>query len=181
MWQMVFTLISIEGWIIDPYVQILFYCSHLVQVLPPSNVEIVDGNIVTSDVTVVIYGRGGFRYSLNLLPTVLEDSPIYSSSQSTLSHWYLYMTPLCFCIGSLSLGVIRRFLMVMPQSMCFLTNRTNFVKRDKLSIQMNQMRTIKEDLYIRVNDPSLNRNKGKYHLPHVWDEVLLNTSELKLK
>ena len=46
---------------------------------------------------------------------------------------------------------------------------------------LNQIRTIKEALYIRVNDPSLNRNVGKYHLPHVWDEVLANTSELKLK
>ena len=32
---MVFAHISIVGWIIDPYVQSLFYCSHLVQV-PPS-------------------------------------------------------------------------------------------------------------------------------------------------
>ena len=45
----------------------------------------------------------------------------------------------------------------------------------------NLMRTIKEALYIRVNDPSLNRNIGKYHLPHIWDEVLHNISELKLK
>ena len=45
----------------------------------------------------------------------------------------------------------------------------------------NLMRTIKEALYIRVNNPSLNRNIGKYHLPHIWDEVLFNTSELKLK
>ena len=45
---------------------------------------------------------------------------------------------------------------------------------------LNQIRTIKEALYIRVNDPSLNRNVGKYHLPHVWDEVLFNTSEVKL-
>ena len=44
----------------------------------------------------------------------------------------------------------------------------------------NLMRTIKV-LYIRVNNPSLNRNIGKYHLPHIWDEVLFNTSELKLK
>ena len=44
----------------------------------------------------------------------------------------------------------------------------------------NLMRTIKEALYIRVNDPSLNRNVGKYHLPHIWDEVLFNTSELKI-
>ena len=45
----------------------------------------------------------------------------------------------------------------------------------------NLMRTIKKALYIRVNDPSLNRNTGKYHLPHVWDEVLFNIPELKLK
>ena len=40
---------------------------------------------------------------------------------------------------------------------------------------------VKEVLYIRVNNPSLNKNIGKYHLPHIWDEVLHNTSELKLK
>ena len=45
----------------------------------------------------------------------------------------------------------------------------------------NLMRTIKEALYIRVNNPSLNRNIGKYHLSHIWDEVLFNTSELKIK
>ena len=56
-------------------------------------------------------------------------------------------------------------------------NNFNIVGREDL----NQMRTIKEALYIRVNDPSLKRNVGKYHLPHVWDEVLFNTSELKLK
>ena len=42
------------------------------------------------------------------------------------------------------------------------------------------IRTIRETLYIRVNNPSLNRNIGKYHLPHIWDEVLYNTSELKI-
>ena len=45
----------------------------------------------------------------------------------------------------------------------------------------NLMRTIKKALYIRVNNPSLNRNIGKYHLPHIWDEVLFDTSKLKLK
>ena len=51
-------------------------------------------------------------------------------------------------------------------------NNFNIVGREDL----NQMRTIKEALYIRVSDPSLNRNVGKYHL-----KVLFNTSELKLK
>ena len=45
----------------------------------------------------------------------------------------------------------------------------------------NLMRAIKEALYIRVNNPSLNRNVGKCHLLHIWDEVLLNISELKIK
>ena len=45
----------------------------------------------------------------------------------------------------------------------------------------NLSRAIKEALYIRVNNPTLNRNIGKYHLPHICDEVLFNTSELKLK
>ena len=45
----------------------------------------------------------------------------------------------------------------------------------------NIIRTIKEALYIRVNNPSLNRNIGKYHLPNIWDEVPLNTLELKSK
>ena len=45
----------------------------------------------------------------------------------------------------------------------------------------NLIRAIKEVIYIRVNNPSLNRNIGKYHLPHIWDEVLNDISELKLK
>ena len=42
-------------------------------------------------------------------------------------------------------------------------------------------RSIKEALLIRVNDPSLNGNIGKYQLPHIWDEVLVKSPELKLK
>ena len=45
----------------------------------------------------------------------------------------------------------------------------------------NLMRLIKEAIYIRVNNPSLNKDIGKYHLPHVWDKVLNNITELKLK
>ena len=44
----------------------------------------------------------------------------------------------------------------------------------------NLKRAIKETLFIRANNPSLNINIGKFHLPHIWDEVLFNTSELKL-
>ena len=55
------------------------------------------------------------------------------------------------------------------------------VNIDKFTVvgreDQNLTRTIKEALFIRVNDPSLNRNIGKYHLPHIWDEVLHKTSE----
>ena len=39
----------------------------------------------------------------------------------------------------------------------------------------------KRNIYLRVNSPSLNKNIGKYHLPYIWDEVLFNISELKIK
>ena len=44
----------------------------------------------------------------------------------------------------------------------------------------NLKRAIKEALFIRVNNPSLNRNVGKYHLPHIWDEVLLAITSANL-
>ena len=42
-------------------------------------------------------------------------------------------------------------------------------------------RTIKEAMYIRVNNPTLNRNIGKYNLPHIGDRVLFTIPELKMK
>ena len=42
-------------------------------------------------------------------------------------------------------------------------------------------RTIKESIYIRVSNPTLNRNKNKYNLPHIYDGVLVNTSELQIR
>ena len=42
-------------------------------------------------------------------------------------------------------------------------------------------RTIKEAILIRVNGHSLNRNTGKFQLPHIWDGVLVKSPELKLK
>ena len=53
----------------------------------------------------------------------------------------------------------------------------SIVEREDQSLS----RWIREALFIRVNNPSLNKNIGKYRMPHIWDEVLLNTSELKLK
>ena len=36
------------------------------------------------------------------------------------------------------------------------------------------VRTNKESIYIRDNNPTLNRNVGKYNLYHIWDRVLFN-------
>ena len=53
-------------------------------------------------------GEGGFSYSLNLFPNILEDSSIYTSLHSTLSHLILYVMLLFLVVGSLSLGTTRR-------------------------------------------------------------------------
>ena len=34
-------------------------------------------------------------------------------------------------------------------------------------------RIIKESIFIRVNNPTLNRNIGKFQLSHIWDRVLV--------
>ena len=47
--------------------------------------------------------------------------------------------------------------------------------------EQNLVQTIKETLYIRFNNPSLSKNIGEYHLPHIWDEVLFITFELIIK
>ena len=55
----------------------------------------------------------------------------------------------------------------------------SIVGRDDQSLT----RAIREAMLIRVNDPSLNtlnRNIGKYQLPHIWDEVLVKSPELQL-
>ena len=58
-------------------------------------------------------------------------------------------------------------------------------KQDNFSIVGSKScittRTIKEAMFIRVNDPFLNRNIGQYWLPLIWDEVLCNILDLYLK
>ena len=41
-----------------------------------------------------------------------------------------------------------------------------------------QARTIKESIFIRVSNPTLNQNIGKYNLSHIWDRVLLTSQGL---
>ena len=42
-------------------------------------------------------------------------------------------------------------------------------------------RTIKESIYIKVNNPTLNSNVGKFNLHHIWDRVLFKTPDLNIK
>ena len=61
----------------------------------------------------------------------------------------------------------------------------HYINVDILSIVATEAQgvawAIKEAIFIRVNDPSLNRNLGKYQLPHIWDEVLQDTPTLHLR
>ena len=54
-------------------------------------------------------GEVSFSCSLNLLPKVLEVSPMYSSLQVRSPHWNQYMAPLLLEMGFLSLGETSRF------------------------------------------------------------------------
>ena len=64
MCQMEFANVSIQGWIIDPYVKCFLDCSDKVLVLPLHYAEIIYGDIMTSDVKMVIYwGRGLMVFS----------------------------------------------------------------------------------------------------------------------
>ena len=59
------------------------------------------------------------------------------------------------------------------------------VSLDNFSIvgrdDQSMTRLIREAMLIRVNDPFLYRNIGKYQLPHIWDEVLVRSPEMHLK
>ena len=61
MWQMVLVYIFVKGWIIQPYVQGLFYESREVLVLSPQYGKIVNGDRMTRDVIMVMYGGWGLE------------------------------------------------------------------------------------------------------------------------
>ena len=50
---MVFTYVFVKGWIIDPYVQCFYDCSTEVLVFPPNYIEIINSDLVTTDVAMV--------------------------------------------------------------------------------------------------------------------------------
>ena len=63
-------------------------------------------------------------------------------------------------------------------TICHLTTKGNFQITGRKD--HGTARTIKESIYIRVSNPTLNRNIGKFNLHHIWDRVLLNTPGCKI-
>ena len=121
-------------------------------------------------------GDGGFRCSLNLSAKVLAD--ICKCHRVECDEEY---------IGEPARTFAERFKEhLKPPSPIY--DHSNIsghsVTIDNFSIvgreDQNLKRAIKEALYIKRNNPSLNKNIGKYHLPHIWDEVLVNITELQL-
>ena len=78
---------------------------------------------------------------------------------------------------ALALVILPSFLLI--RILYHTTNQNNFqiIGREG----HNLARNIKESIYIRVNNPTLNNNIGKFNLSHIWDRVLLNTKGLTLK
>ena len=61
------------------------------------------------------------------------------------------------------------------------TGHTTTVENFKIISRegQNMARTLKEAIYIRVNNPILSRNIGKYNVPHIWNKVPFSIPELK--
>ena len=78
MWQMVFANILVEGWIVYPNVYSFFDQPDIVVLLSPHYGEIINSGIMTCDGSVVMYGGGVFKCSLNLSPKVLADSLLFT-------------------------------------------------------------------------------------------------------
>ena len=141
---------------------------------------------VCSNHGVQVYFKGGTTIK-NLLMAPKDQDPM--QKRSGVIYRYKYDRVECDeeYIGESSRTFGERFKehLKAPSPIFYHYNTTGHkVSLENFSIvgreEQNLMRTIKEALYIRVNNLSLNRNVGKYHLPHIWDEVLFNTSELKI-
>ena len=121
--------------------------------------------------------EGAFRCSLYLSPKVLEIFPMYYALCTT---YYVHrgnLQDLWWKIQRAPEGPLCHSSPQHPN--CHTTNQNNFqiIGREG----QNLARNIKESIYIRVNNPSLNNNIGKFNLSHIWDRVLLNTKGLTLK
>ena len=124
------------------------------------------------------YGAATFEVGLDAIPT----TDLFDTFTKTFCVGYDYVTLTLNFSGS-SMGTIVT-LVVIPIN--GLTGRPvepflHLVQSPfGIGIFVLLSRYIKESIFTRVNNPTLNSNVGKFNLPHIWDRVLINTHGLKL-
>ena len=104
--------------------------------------------------------------------------------------WYFPMFPLragsCTQMNIASLMVLEWLLTSLCTMLNCSTYRTEqFIHTEQFNIVYKEVnshsRTIKEAMFICVQEPALNRNIGKYQLPHIWDHLLQVSPTLQCK
>ena len=123
----------------------------------------------------------------NLLVSPKDKDPMVS--QSDAIYWYQCGDLTCDdeYIGETSRTFGERYKEHLkdPSPIHHHNNQTNYpINQNNFKIigreGHHMSRYIKESIFIRVNNPTLNNNIGKFNLPHIWDWVLINTPGLKL-
>ena len=141
-----------------------------------------------------ICGRYGIQTHLksgstikNLLVYPKDKDPMVSQSDSI--YWYQCGDLSCDdeYIGETSRTFGQRYKehLKVPSPIYHHNNQTNHpinqINFKIIGREVHHMsRYVKESIFIRVNNPTLNNNIGKFNLPHIWDRVLINTPGLKL-
>ena len=108
---------------------------------------------------------------LSSLPTILKLS---RETSSPMMFWWSMMGD-----GALmySLYLLQN---VLPDSPMYSSSQSN-LPHLYLYITPLFLSMVSLSLGCDPYDPSLNRNIGKFQLPHIWDEVLARSPELHLK
>ena len=122
----------------------------------------------------------------NLLVSPKDKDPMVS--QSDALYWYQCGDLTCDdeYIGETSRTFGERYKEHLkdPSTIHHHNNQTNHpINQNNFKIigreGHHMSRYIKKSISIRVNNPTLNNNIGKFNLPHIWDRVLINIPGLK--
>ena len=140
-----------------------------------------------------IWDNYGIQTSFNGNRT-LKDILVSPKDKNPIEHkkrnYVLVQVPgvgLWECIGDSARTFVERFKehLKTPTPICYHQTTTGHpTTLEKLSIVGREgqgfARALKESIFISVNHPTLNRNIGKYNLPHIWVGIL-NTPESQVK
>ena len=162
--------VKIKGYIVIPYTQGL--CESIKKICGRYGIQ--------------THFKGGCTIK-NLLVSIKDKDPMVS--QSDAIYWYQCGDLTCDdeYIGETSrtFGGRYREHLKDPSPIHHHNNQTNHpINQNNFKIigreGHHMSMYIKESIFIRVNNPTLNNNIGKFNLPHIWDRVLINTPGLKL-